>query len=1554
MKQKKTAIILSILICMQVLHVQGARFDLVITPRVDKLMNETAFSKNNTPILSNTSEKTIEKILSNRPLDKIQGNNISAAPKKRLFVFSSNKTNTSINETDPKQTNKSTVHPMAQHAHNITNEIIENNAFIENISAETVIDLPVGIRKTIMGIDYILAVDSLVITPTHAYLVAYMSLDIPQIGKLAFAGKEIKFTQSGGFSGDVELQLIEAPNIPFGNEIQLNLNTEKTYAVFDCKGFKHLSIAGKFVFSENILIPDNDSCSQVTASFEAPIVTNWNDLLVSVDINPFQVNGLKDFSFNVTDAVLDFSDLKNPVGLKLPNIISTSYAGEANLWRGFSLNKLTVKLPSQFNEKNSRERREFQLYDLLIDETGFTGGFTLNNVLSIHHGCMANWAFSVDSLHVSLVSNQFTSAGLKGEILIPIFNDGTQSTEITQSSLTQYTAIINPGGDYVFSFTLNEFKEIPVWKAEANIYSSSLIKVEIVDGKFKPKAVLNGKMSIDTDKANIPKIEFEKLTITSETPYIFLGNIAFGTEQSKNKLSKFPVQITGISATNLDDNELKLDFDILLNLVGEQDGGFVAEGGFSITGETNENDGLLSFKYKSLSVDRLLVDIDGGGFKLNGFVEHFDKDPVYGNGYNGKLDAEFKPGLEVSAHALFGTNGDLRYWFADAMVVINNGIPVFPGFNIYGFGGGAYFHMNQTSDVSLTGSSPLGQSSSGITYVPDKSIRLGIKASVNVGATTKEAFNSNATFDILFNNHGGINRITFDGTAAIMTPPIALENAQIKERLGKAVKNAVDKRDELSKLSDRGSINANIFLDFDFTNDCIHGDFNVYANLAGGLIKGVGANNLAGQAIMHFSKKEWFIHVGQPDRDKRVGLDFLGIARFDSYFMVGTTIPGSPPPPEKVSAILGDIDMNYMSELNKIGDGSGFAFGASLSYDTGERTFLMFYGSFEAGMGFDLMLKNYGENVQCVGRAGSIGINGWYANGQAYAYFDGEIGIKVDLPFKSGKYKILSIGAAAVLQAKLPNPVWMKGTVGGKYNILGGLVKGNCAFEVTIGEECELVQTGSTVATLDIIADMTPQNEEKDVDVFSAPQVVFNMQVNKELEISDLNGGIKKYKIKLDQLQLLHHGIEVSGKPEWNENHDVVAFNSSEILPPKSELSFYCRVSFEELKNGRWETVFDNGEKVTEVKETIFITGEAPDYIPKKNVLYSYPIDQQLHLYPEESSSGYIQLIKGQGYLFSDNEWLIVAQYEADVQIEKPIDYDYQKRRVNFNIPAKLNANTVYNVKITGIPKNAEYEIDQNVKAKSNITSDKNNSDNTMEIKERYTEGNLDILEEKRIYFLKFKTSHFPTFTDKMNNMKKHADWIYPIYTGVHELGYTVKTSEVFDAFEIHGSENYSEMVRIEAVLSNNKYYNNYIFPLVYDGYPIEKKFHVTNRIPDKLGLPPIRANYIDQENLHLKLSPDQHVFEQNNPAISKVTFVYNLIHFYNADFIDLQTQIVNDLISYDITSPRKNEMICSILPVIQKGHYEIVVRYVLPDGKVTTEYPISIFNEVNFSNNGI
>ena len=224
--------------------------------------------------------------------------------------------------------------------------------------------------------------------------------------------------------------------------------------------------------------------------------------------------------------------------------------------------------------------------------------------------------------------------------------------------------------------------------------------------------------------------------------------------------------------------------------------------------------------------------------------------------------------------------------------------------------------------------------------------------------------------------------------------------------------------------------------------------------------------------------------MGTPQNRLGVELDLAGLVKMKSgaYFMTGTRLEGSPPPPRQVADILGvELDkLDYMRDFNVLGKGGGFAFGTDFSVGTGDITFLILYANFETGLGFDIMLRDYGE-LQCKGRNGPVGINGWYANGQAYAYLQGECGVNLKLFFVKKKIPIIKAGAATLFQAKLPNPSWFKGYLGVKFNLLGGLVKGNIRLKLTFGEECELMMPGGSPLGFPVIGDISPEDGSTEV-----------------------------------------------------------------------------------------------------------------------------------------------------------------------------------------------------------------------------------------------------------------------------------------------------------------------------------------------------------------------------------------------------------------------------------------------------------------------------------------
>jgi hypothetical protein len=245
---------------------------------------------------------------------------------------------------------------------------------------------------------------------------------------------------------------------------------------------------------------------------------------------------------------------------------------------------------------------------------------------------------------------------------------------------------------------------------------------------------------------------------------------------------------------------------------------------------------------------------------------------------------------------------------------------------------------------------------------------------------------------------------------------------------------------------------ASMVMQFDFQNDALHAALGAQVHLPG-----VNGN---GQATLHFEPGLWYIHIGRPQM--RVTLSVNGIGNFSAYFETGQQIDPMPPPPSQVTSVVNMNGLNDQRDENALTGGSGVAFGASFStgmnggFGIGDN-FNVYY-NIAAGAGFDIMVMNYGSNAHCQNSAAVVGINGWYSTGQIYAYLQGGVGVSGEVMNQSFNVTILSLSAAAVLQARLPNPTWVGGAVGCDYDILGGLVSGHvdCAFQ--LGNQCTIVQ----------------------------------------------------------------------------------------------------------------------------------------------------------------------------------------------------------------------------------------------------------------------------------------------------------------------------------------------------------------------------------------------------------------------------------------------------------------------------------------------------------------
>jgi hypothetical protein len=745
--------------------------------------------------------------------------------------------------------------------------------------------------------------------------------------------------------------------------------------------------------------------------------------------------------------------------------------------------------------------------------------------------------------------------------------------------------------------------------------------------------------------------------------------------------------------------------------------------------------------------------------------------------------------------------------------------------------------------------------------------------------------------------------------------------------LGEKIKNtipdkskALDTDSELTKdlmgdeksMTDKASITARADVKYDFRNKSLHGDFECYVNTVGGTMKGIGPNGRAAHAVMHYDPQDWYFYNGTP-KDP-CGIQLMGMLKTRSYFMIGTKIESSPPPPEEISKILRESNLDYMRDLNALGAGKGFAFGARVDMDTGDLKCLIFYGRLKLGAGFDLMLKNYGDKAICKHNGQAPGIDGWYANGQAYAYIKGDIGIRVRVFGRRKRIHILSIGAAALLQAQLPNPIWMRGMVGGDYKVLGGLVKGNCKFKFEAGKKCELDDGASVLDGIEIISDIAPEENKVDVDVFSSLQASFNYSVNKSFEIEELDGRKRTIRIKLVSANLMHDGKALDGKLVWNDSKDGIAFTTDDILPGESKIDYNIKLIFQELNGQIWTDIADQIEE----KKGSFKTGKEPDFIPLSNIAYSYPCLNMFNYHKDETKFGYIKLKKGQPNLFKkDPKWdKKIRLISKTSQKSEFTNYQYSDRTIKFNMVEDLANNTVYKFEIVNLPLEKQAAVDDNM-----YTEEVGNDDLSIRNKKIDKSKQYIKVDEKILFTNHFRTSKFSKFKDKFKTIQKTAPIINPIYIGIYQTGFIFNIDECFGYSELKTDG--TGLVCLEA--SNSNSWLKRINKLMYTDKEASK---FLKRDTSLLGFKAYKAIEISQ-NLESERKIDSESFEGEDPdyEVDICNLQYNLAPIIFNDFVAFRNHMAA---GKNVPGLSQNVLI-DHFPFMTNGRYKLKVEYRLP-----------------------
>lgn len=1115
----------------------------------------------------------------------------------------------------------------------------------------------------------------------------------------------------------------------------------------------------------------------------------------------------------------------------------------------------------------------------------------------------------------------------------------------------QYDGLISEER-YSLNVTTTDEIQFDLWQAKASLYKNSSIELKVENNRFLPKAVLHGNINFAANKTaeketqenqeesktvDFKGITFENLKLQTVSPMISVGNMRYKNEVS---FSNFPVSIKSVEVRTLD-NRADVYFDVALNLMDKSE--LSARANIGILGELTSENHTYNYKFKGLDLSAIAIKGSFCGFSMDGRLDLLENHPIYGNGFNADLKVEIKGACKVKAKAIFGKK-EFRYWYFDASAKIST------GYFINGFGGGAYYNMKRNALADPAEFSP-----SGLTYEPYQEGGLGLKALVSFAIGSDKAFSGEAAFEMLFNKNGGLDFAAIYGKGNVLADIPGIENIQnLVSKVSGSLENKAsflglesnnDKRSGFEKRflplaekaipttpDNKATIQFKTAIQFDIVNQTTHGTLDVYIN--GGFISGVGEGGRAGWAVFHKDPNDWYLHIGTPD--DRVGIK-MGVAGFSlkttSYLMAGTKLPASPPPPPNVASILGvqAQELNYMRDENALANAGGFAFGSDLSIDTGDLSFLIFYANFKAGVGFDIMLKNYGE-ASCRNTGKQVGIDGWYANGQSYAFLQGELGVRVKLLFINMRIPIISSSVAVLMQAKLPNPVWLRGYVGGEMDVLGGLIKGKFNFKVTIGEQCDFGAAGGAFEGMKLIADVSPKNNSNDVDVFAVPQATFSMKVNEPFEIPEDNGK-STYRVVLEKFNVLDDkNQQVKGRLEWSQLKDRANFIPEDILAPQKKFKVQVEVSFQKQEGGIFRPITQNGQVAKEFEERTFTTGTAPNYIPLQNIEYAYPVVSQKFFLKDEFEQGYVKLKQGQDYLFEGNQWengVKIIDNQTHKEQEVAFVYDNNANEITFTMP-KLQTNSGYKVSFFSKP------IKTNAKEKEMGTEN---------IKRTQEEGNdYEVLQKQSQSLSKdgvierlaydFNTSKYKTFNEKIKAIKvSHYNFIIQ-YSDVISLANNLQKSEPFEVVDLVGNE-YSKkkpLIAVEATLQD-AYFKQYINPTFYSQLPIAGKYQL-RRDTKEWGLIPSKAISIDNKYL---TNVQNEIFSQG--VENYFPYQYDLALAYKMDFVDIINQISNDVSKgiVPFSSPARQFLKNTFTPM-RKGDYYIKLTYTLPGDKKSSE----------------
>ncbi len=882
------------------------------------------------------------------------------------------------------------------------------------------------------------------------------SLDWGEPQTVGFIAKEVKFHPASIEPTPKRLELVA--NVSIENT---DLNTSYTFiAPVDARagcyiewgenGFSKFGLELESELSRAWLVPlkdDNPDRVKVTLTAEG---AGWDDLLFTGNLEPSIIVGSGGIEIAATNISYDMSDVLNPTGITFP----TNYQGETSAeFRGFYAKNAKLKLPEAW-ETSSNGALEIDVTNMIVDNMGVTMNADATNVADFSTTSVVDMAASVDKVHVEIIANSLTEATIEGKVALPI----SDVTEIKDDSKIDYSASLH--------IVSNNQKDKSNFQLKLNPTENQEIDFDLINSKFKIDNTSNivayvgeDKKTFDADlsgSVDIGEIEVGPLSLNSYGMKV--EHLNFGYDSSPNggftfnkskkmtwsKSSPQKYLATESSDKGFSLSFLSIDYEDKTKEAGEvMRGALLIEtqvvlsdniggaGTIAITSAIKkDNNSLVKFKpvYVKTALDSLAVNAELSAVDIVGHVKIRDGDPVYGDGFKGVLDAQFKTmKAGVRAVAEFGTVTDFNYWRVQAGLDLPTPIVLAPGVSFYGFGGGAFYNMKATPNTKKD-----ALWADKYTFKPKKNL-AGLNLMATLGGPKIESYNADVEISAAIGTgaNAGLKKIDISGNLWV--------GAKIEERA-------------------KAPIKGGLKVEFDFVNNIF--DLKADANVN---MQAITANNFGMQIYAEGETNKWFFKLGDPTKPNTINVKLLGLGvDVQSYFMFGNDIPVP-------KGFTPRFENGYKAALGKVpGFGPTTEATSKGSYaDSGAGIALGIGFNFKAGGYFDLP-RDYAVGVR--GTAGAelnlslleytylknkgLGYNGWQVGGSLGFYASVAAGVYE----KNGEkynaiFEIADFAGGGYIMGRFPNPVWAKGEIAGRVKAL--CLFGGCIINssVSVGFE---------------------------------------------------------------------------------------------------------------------------------------------------------------------------------------------------------------------------------------------------------------------------------------------------------------------------------------------------------------------------------------------------------------------------------------------------------------------------------------------------------------------